>query len=214
MFALRQVQIITYFATSFFWFSHTNSFFLIIQVVFLTYFSMVNLNTLKVTIGSLALLALLQIVLYRHRNSIYTPSRPVDLTKQMAQLIMNNSSIGVRQNIFNIGSTNELDRFLQMLSLVSKEKQLMLLNEFQMELQVEAIPYSKAQSTLLYPTTSEKPLNIESDIVAGNTETGAHNFSSATKYSLTNQKHWRPDWFGQRDLYKVLINRRKLINER
>ena len=118
---------------------------------------MVNLNTLKVTLGGLALLALLQIVLYRHRNSIYTPSRPADLTKQMAQLIMNNSSIGLRQNIFNIGSTNELDRFLQMLSLVQKEKQSMLLNKFQMELEAEAISVSnnKAQSTFVYPTTSE-----------------------------------------------------------
>ena len=149
-------------------------------------------------------------------NSIYTPSRPVDLTKQMAELIMNNSSIGLRQNIFNIGSTNELDRFLQMLSLVQKEKQSMLLNKFQMEIEAEAISVSnsKAQSTYLYPTTSEQPLKIKSDIVTGNSETGAHNFSSAAKYSLTNQMHWRPDWFGNGDLYKVLINRRKLINER
>ena len=85
-----------------------------------------------------------------------------------------------------------------------------------MELESEAISVSnsKAQSTFLYPTTSKQPLKIMSDIVIGNSETGVHNFSSAAKYSLTNQMHWRPDWFGKGDLYKVLINRRKLINKR
>ena len=179
-----------------------------------------NTHALKIVLAVLGSLAILQIALYRNPIRTNPSTIPADLSANLAQLIMNNSSIRLGQNIFNTqyNISTDMQRIARLFDSVPEEKRMKLYTELQGELskdwanhEIQSVDYSRTTQSLstftlvMLPITNDLRTEIRGDKLLSD---------DTAPYSPNNLKHWQPDWWNKTDLYEVLTERRQLITER
>ena len=179
-----------------------------------------NTHALKIVLAVLGSLAILQIALYRNPIRTNPSTIPADLGANLAQLIMNNSSIRLGQNIFNTqyNISTDMQRIARLFDSVPEEKRMKLYTELQGELskdrannEIQSMDNSGTTQSLstftpvMLPITNDLRTEIRDDKLL---------MDDTAPYSPNNLKHWQPDWWNKTDLYKVLTERRQLITER
>ena len=180
-----------------------------------------NTHALKIVLAVLGSLAILQIALYRNPIRTNPSTIPADLGANLAQLIMNNSSIRLGQNIFNTqyNISTDMQRIVRLFDSVPEEKRLKLFTKLQSELskdranhEIQSMDYSETTQSL--STFTPVMLPITTDLRTEMRDDDKLLLDDTAQYSPNNLKHWQPDWWNKTDLYKVLTERRQLITER
>ena len=110
-----------------------------LKLFLLIFSSGMNTHALKIILAVLGSLAILQIALYRNPIRTNPSTIPADLGANLAQLIMNNSSIRLGQNIFNTqyNISTDMQKIDRLVDSVPEEKRMKLYTKLQGDLSKE-----------------------------------------------------------------------------